>query len=95
MNKNLNKRVDIMGDKYTPKYNIFFTIFMLKYYPYPANDGIHKCYIIRFITNSGKQIEFGSLNMSDFTIHKNVARIDRGKMKIGLNQALILPVGGV
>ena len=50
------------------------------YYPYPANDGKHKYYII---TNSGKTIKFGAAGMSDFTIHKDEARkqryIDRHK----------------
>ena len=53
---------------------------MLKYDPYPANDGKHKYYII---TNSGKTVKFGAFGMSDFTIHKDVARkqryIDRHK----------------
>ena len=53
---------------------------MLKYHPYPANDGKHKYYII---TNSGRKIYFGAAGMSDFTIHKDVARkqryIDRHK----------------
>jgi hypothetical protein len=47
---------------------------MLKYHPYPANDGKHKYYII---TNSGKTIKFGAAGMSDFTIHKDVARKQR------------------
>jgi len=47
---------------------------MLKYHPYPANDGKHKYYII---TNSGKTVKFGSFNMSDFTLHKDVARKQR------------------
>ena len=38
---------------------------------YPANDGIHKYYII---TNSGKKTKIGVCNMSDFTISKNTAR---------------------
>ena len=44
---------------------------MLKYHPYPANDGKHKYYII---TNSGRKIYFGAAGMSDFTHHKNEAR---------------------
>ena len=47
---------------------------MLKYHPYPANDGKHKYYII---TNSGRKIYFGAAGMSDFTIHKDVARKQR------------------
>ena len=35
---------------------------MLKYHPYPANDGKHKYYII---TNSGKIIKFGAIGYSD------------------------------
>ena len=53
---------------------------MKKYYPYPANDGKHKYYII---TKSGKTIKFGQASASDFTIHKDEARkqryIDRHK----------------
>ncbi len=66
------------------------------YYPYPAEDGKHKYCII---TESGKIIKFGAYNMSDFTIHKDEARklryIKRHNNEIGLNQALILQVGGV
>ena len=55
---------------------------MLKYHPYPANDGKHKYYII---TNSGKTIKFGAIGYSDFTKHKDEARkqryIDRHKNK--------------
>ena len=47
---------------------------MLKYHPYPANDGKHKYYIL---TNSGRKIYFGAVGMSDFTIHKDVARKQR------------------
>jgi len=70
---------------------------MLKYHPYPANDGKHKYYII---TNSGRKIYFGAAGMSDFTHHKNEARknlyINRHKkMKIGVNQVLIPQVSGL
>ena len=41
------------------------------YYPYPANDGKHKYYII---TKSEKKIYFGQAGASDFTLHKNEAR---------------------
>ena len=44
------------------------------YYPYPANDGKHKYYII---TKSGKKIKFGALGYSDFTQHKDEARKQR------------------
>ena len=44
------------------------------YYPYPANDGKHKYYII---TESGKKIKFGALGYSDFTQHKDEARKQR------------------
>ena len=47
---------------------------MLKYHPYPANDGKHKYCII---TNSGKKVKFGSFDMSYFTLHKDVARKQR------------------
>ena len=41
------------------------------YYPYLANDGKHKYYII---TKSEKKIYFGAAGYSDFTKHKDVAR---------------------
>jgi hypothetical protein len=41
------------------------------YYPYPANDGKHKYYII---TKSGKTIKIRTAGYSDFTIHKNEQR---------------------
>ena len=44
---------------------------MKYYYPYPANNGKHKYYII---TKSDKKIYFGQANASDFTLHKNEAR---------------------
>ena len=44
---------------------------MYTYYPYPANDGKHKYYII---TKSGKTIKFGATGYSDFTLHKNEQR---------------------
>ena len=53
---------------------------MIKYFPFPCHDGIHKYYII---TNSGKIVKFGGAGYSDFTIHKDEARkqryIDRHK----------------
>ena len=66
------------------------------YYPYPANDGKHKYYII---TKSGKKIKFGAYNMSDFTHHKDEARKQRyinrhKKTKHGLNQGLIQEASG-
>ncbi len=63
---------------------------MLKYYPYPANDGIHKYYLI---TNDYKKVYFGQASASDFTIHKDEQRrqryINRHKivMKTGQNLA--------
>ena len=44
------------------------------YYPYPANDGKHKYYII---TKSGKKIYFGQANASDMTQHKDEERKQR------------------
>lgn len=41
------------------------------YYPYPANDGKHKYYII---TSTGKKVLFGAYDMSDYTIHKDAER---------------------
>ena len=53
---------------------------MKKYFPYPANDGKHKYYIKLMEI---KKKYFGAAGMSDFTIHKDVARkqryIDRHK----------------
>ena len=47
---------------------------MKYYYPYLANDGKHKYYII---TKSDKKIYFGQANASDFTIHKDEERKQR------------------
>ena len=44
------------------------------YYPYPANDGKHKYYII---TSSGRKIYFGARGYSDYTIHKDPERKQR------------------
>ena len=44
------------------------------YYPYKANDGKHKYYII---TKDNKKVNFGAAGMSDFTIHKDEARKQR------------------
>lgn len=44
---------------------------MKYYYPYKADDGKHKYFII---TNKGKKISFGAFGMSDFTIHKDAER---------------------
>jgi Family of unknown function (DUF5754) len=44
------------------------------YYPYPADDGKHKYYII---TDSNKKVYFGAAGMSDYTIHKDEARKQR------------------
>lgn len=45
-----------------------------KYYPYPANDGKHKYYII---TNNNKKVFFGAFGYSDYTIHKDDKRKQR------------------
>ena len=47
---------------------------MIKYYPYAANDGKHKYYIL---TESGRKVYFGQYGASDFTIHKDEARKQR------------------
>ncbi len=70
---------------------------MRQYYPYPANDGRHKYYII---TKSGRKVLFGAAGYSDFTKHKDEDRkqryISRHKiMKIGVNPELILPDFGL
>ena len=44
------------------------------YYPYLANDGKHKYYII---TKSEKKIYFGAAGYSDFPKHKDEARRQR------------------
>ena len=53
---------------------------MKQYYPYPANDGKHKYYII---TKSGRKVLFGAAGYSDYTKHRDEARkqryIDRHK----------------
>ena len=47
---------------------------MKQYYPYPANDGKHKYYII---TKSGRKILFGAVGYSDFTKHRDDDRKQR------------------
>jgi hypothetical protein len=47
---------------------------MKNYYPYPANDGKHKYYII---TKSGRKVLFGAVGYSDFTKHKDEDRKQR------------------
>jgi hypothetical protein len=47
---------------------------MKQYYPYQANDGKHKYYII---TKSGRKISFGAVGYSDFTKHKDEDRKQR------------------
>ena len=44
---------------------------MYTYYPYPANDGKHKYYII---TASGKKVLFGAIGYEDYTMHKDPSR---------------------
>ena len=44
------------------------------YFPYKANDGKHKYYIM---TKTGRHIYFGAAGMSDFTIHKDPERKNR------------------
>ena len=44
---------------------------MKYYYPYPANNGKHKYFII---TKSDKKIYFGAVGYSDFTKHKDEER---------------------
>lgn len=55
---------------------------MLKYYPYKADDGKHKYFII---TNDNKKISFGAIGYEDYTIHKDEKRklryINRHKNK--------------
>ena len=66
---------------------------MIPYYPYPANDGKHKYYII---TKSVHKVSFGAAGYSDYTKHKDKERkqryIDRHKNnenwgKSGINTA--------
>ena len=62
---------------------------MLKYHPYPANDGKNKYYII---TQSGKKIKFGAYGMSDYTLHKDEERKQRymhRHKKMSLNFGMI------
>ena len=44
------------------------------YYPYKADDGKHKYYII---TKSGRKVFFGAAGYSDFTKHKDEDRKQR------------------
>ena len=70
------------------------------YYPYPANDGKHKYYII---TKSEKKIYFGAAGYSDFPNYKDEARRQRyikrhekneSKYWNGINPVLIRLVFG-
>jgi len=47
---------------------------MKYYYPYKANDGKHKYFIM---TKTGRHIYFGAAGMSDFTIQKDEVRKHR------------------
>ena len=47
---------------------------MKHYYPYAANDGKHKFYII---TKENKKVYFGQYGASVFTIHKDEERKKR------------------
>jgi hypothetical protein len=42
------------------------------YYPYPANDGKHKYYII--VPPNARKVYFGQYGASDYTIHKDDER---------------------
>lgn len=44
---------------------------MKYYFPYKANDGKHKYFII---TKNNKRVYFGAFNYSDYTIHKDNLR---------------------
>lgn len=67
---------------------------MKLYYPYKANDGKHKYYII---TKTGKKISFGSYGYSDMTQHKDESRkqryINRHKNKENWNKTGIDTAG--
>jgi hypothetical protein len=57
---------------------------MKLYYPYPANNGKHKYYII---TKTGKKVYFGQYGASDYTIHKDPLRKERYiKRHSGMNE---------
>ena len=52
---------------------------MYIYYPYPANDGKHKYYII---TTSGKKVYFGAIGYNDYIIYcKNYGKEYADKKK--------------
>ncbi len=54
------------------------------YYPYPANNGKHKYYII---TKTNKKVYFGQYGASDYTIHKDPLRKERYiKRHSGMNE---------
>ena len=55
-------------------FEFYILEYMKNYYPYPANDGKHKYYII---TKSGRKISFGAVGYSDFTKHKDEDRKQR------------------
>lgn len=64
------------------------------YYPYSANDGKHKYYII---TKTGKKVNFGAVGYDDYTIHKDPERkqryIDRHKNNENWNKSGINTAG--
>ncbi len=67
---------------------------MKQYYPYPANDGRHKYYLI---TKSGSKALFGAAGYSDYTKQRDEARkqryIDRHKNNENWGKSLIDTAG--
>ena len=62
------------------------------YYPYPANDGKHKYYIV---TKSEKKVYFGQAGASDFTIHKDEERKQRYRDRHKKNEAKFWNKSGI
>ena len=62
------------------------------YYPYPANNGKHKYYII---TKSEKKIYFGAAGYSDMTQHKNEERKNRYILRHEKNESKFWNKSGI
>ena len=62
------------------------------YYPYKANDGKHKYFIM---TKSGKYVFFGQASASDFTIHKDPERKQRYIKRHEKNESKVWNKSGI
>ena len=65
---------------------------MKYYFPYAANDGKHKFYII---TKENKKVYFGQHGASDFTLHKDEARKNRYILRHEKNESKFWNKSGI